>query len=144
MYLVFDLAPYSTRLKRSVLKEHKYYFWDWGLLEDPGKRFENFTAVHLQRAVSAWNEWGKGNYQLMYVRTKDGREVDFVITEKDKPYLLAECKINEKQPVSNLSYFKEKLKASMAFQVIREPGFLKQIDRGTFIMGKDRLLQILP
>ncbi|MFO7979745.1 MAG: AAA family ATPase [Candidatus Aminicenantes bacterium] len=144
VYLVFDLAPYSTRLKRSVLKEPKYYFWDWGLLEDPEKRFENFTAVHLQRAVSAWNEWGKGNYQLMYVRTKDGREVDFVITEKDKPYLLVECKINEKQLVPNLPYFKEKLKAPIAFQVIQEPGFLKQVDRGTFIMGKDRFLQILP
>lgn len=144
VYLVFDLAPYSTRLKRSVLKEHKYYFWDWGFLEDPGKRFENFTAVQLQRAVSAWNEWGKGNYQLMYVRTKDGREVDFVITDKDKPYLLVECKMNEKKLASNLTYFKEKIKAPIAFQVIHESGYLKQVDRGTFIVGQDRFLQILP
>ena len=85
VYLVFDIAPYTARLKRSVRKERKNYLWDWGLLEDQGKRFENFIAVQLQRAVSAWTEWGKGNYQLMYVRTKDGREVDFVITEKTNP-----------------------------------------------------------
>jgi hypothetical protein len=38
----------------AVRKEHKYYLWDWGLIEDQGKRFENFIAVQLQRAVSAW------------------------------------------------------------------------------------------
>ncbi|HBF43320.1 MAG TPA: hypothetical protein DDW42_06755 [Desulfobacteraceae bacterium] len=32
VYLVFDIAPYAARVTRSVLKERKYYFWDWGLL----------------------------------------------------------------------------------------------------------------
>ncbi len=144
VYLVFDIAPYAASLTRSVRKEHKYYFWDWGLLEDSGKRFENFIAVQLQRAVSAWNEWGKGDYQLMYVRTKDGREVDFIITEKDKPYLLIECKMNEKNLAPNLKYFKNRMKVPIAFQVINKPGYLKQVDRGTFIVGLDRFLKILP
>lgn len=144
VYLVFDIAPYSTRLKRSILKEHKYYFWDWGLLDDLGKRFENFIAVQLQRAVSAWTEWGKGDYQLMYIRTKDGREVDFVIAERDKPYLLIECKKNERSLAPNLRYFKNRMQVPLAFQVIETPGYLKQVDRGSFIVGLDRFLQILP
>ncbi len=144
VYLVFEVAPFATRLKRSVLKELKYYFWDWGLLEDQGKRFENFIAVQLQRAVSAWNEWGKGDYRLMYVRTKDGREVDFIITEKDKPYLLVECKVNEKNLAPNLVYFKDRIKVPIAFQVINEAAYLKQVERGIFIVGRDRFLQILP
>jgi len=50
---------FSTQLENRldffpVRKEHKYYLWDWGLLENSGKRFENFIAVQLQRAVSAW------------------------------------------------------------------------------------------
>lgn len=143
VYLVFDIAPYAARLARSVRKEHKYYFWDWGLLEDSGKRFENFIAVQLLRAVSAWNEWGKGDYQLMYVRTKDGREVDFVITERAKPYLLIECKRNDKNLAPNLIYFKSRIKVPAAFQVIDTPGYLKQVERGTFIVGLDRFLQIL-
>ncbi len=56
VYLVFDVAPYTSRVTRSILKERKFYFWDWGILEDQGKRFENFIAVQLQRAVSAWTE----------------------------------------------------------------------------------------
>jgi len=144
VYLVFDIAPYAARLKRSVRKEHKYYLWDWGLLENSGKRFENFIAVQLQRAVSAWTEWGKGNYQLMYVRTKDGREVDFVITEKNKPYILIECKKSDKSLAANLRYFKERIQAPLALQVIETPGYLKQVERGTFIIGLDRFLSILP
>ena len=144
VYLVFDIAPYTARLKRSVKKEHKYYLWDWGLIEDQGKRFENFIAVQLQRAVSAWTEWGKGNYQLMYVRTKDRREVDFVITEKNKPYILIECKKSDKSLAANLRYFKERIQAPLALQVIETPGYLKQVDRGTFIIGLDRFLSTLP
>jgi predicted AAA+ superfamily ATPase len=144
VYLVFDIAPYTARLKRSVRKEHKYYLWDWGLIEDQGKRFENFIAVQLQRAVSAWTEWGKGNYQLMYVRTKDGREVDFVITEKNKPYILIECKKTDKSLAANLRYFKERIQVPLAFQVIETPGYLKQVNRGTFIIGLDRFLSTLP
>ena len=144
VYLIFDIAPYASKLTRSVRKEHKYYFWDWGLLEDSGKRFENFIAVELQRAVSAWNEWGKGDYQLMYVRTKDGREVDFVITERDQTHLLIECKMNEKNLAPNLMYFKNRIKAPIAFQVINELAYLKQVDRGTYVLGLDRFLQILP
>ncbi len=144
VYLVFDIAPYAARLARSVRKEHKYYLWDWGLIEDQGKRFENFVAVQLQRAVSAWTEWGKGNYQLMYVRTKDGREVDFVITEKNKPYILIECKKSDKSLAANLRYFKERIQVPLAFQVIETSGYLKQVDRGTFIIGLDRFLSTLP
>ena len=65
VYLVFDVGPYTSHLSRSVVKEHKFYFWDWGMLEDRGKRFENFIAVQLQRAVSAWTEWGKGNFSIV-------------------------------------------------------------------------------
>ena len=140
---------FSTQLENRldffpVRKEHKYYLWDWGLLENSGKRFENFIAVQLQRAVSAWTEWGKGNYQLMYVRTKDRREVDFVITEKNKPYILIECKKSDKSLAANLRYFKERIQAPLALQVIETPGYLKQVDRGTFIIGLDRFLLTLP
>ena len=144
VYLVFAIAPYTARLSRSVRKEQKYYFWDWGLLQEPGKKFENFIAVHLQRAVSAWNEWGKGDYQLMYVRTKDGREVDFVVTERDTPYILVESKKNDKNLTASLTYFKNRLQVPLAFQVVETQGHLKQVDRGTFIIGLDRFLQILP
>ena len=144
VYLVFDVAPYTAKLKRAVSKERKFYFWDWGILEDPGKRLENFVAVQLERAVSAWTEWGKGAYELMYLRTKDGREVDFIITEKNKPLLLVECKSGDKSLSSSLIYFKERLGVPAAVQVLNLPGFLKQMGRGVFVAGLDRFLQLLP
>jgi len=144
VYLVFSIPPYTGKLKRSVRKEVKYYLWDWGISSDPGKRFENFIAVQLQRAVSAWTEWGMGDYKVMFTRTKDGREVDFVITESNAACILIECKKSDKSLATNIKYFKDRLKVPLAFQVIDEPGYLKQADQGVFIIGVDRLLQILP
>jgi len=80
----------------------------------------------------------------MYVRTKDGREVDFVIAERDKPYLLIECKRNERSLAPNLKYFMNRMQVPLAFQLIETPGYLKQVDRASFIVGLDRFLQILP
>ncbi len=144
VYVLFSIPPYTGQIKRSIRKENKYYFWDWGINEDQGKRFENFIAVQLQRAVSAWNEWGKGDFRLLFARTKDGREVDFVITKANTPLIVIECKRNDKYPATNLNYFKNRLKVPLAFQVIETPGYLKQTDMGTFVLGMDRLLQILP
>ena len=82
--------------------------------------------------------------RLLYVRTKDGREVDLVITKGEEPLILIECKRSEKTPSPNLRYFKDRLPVQVAFQVIETPGYLKQVDRGTFVLGLDRLLRILP
>lgn len=45
VFLVFSLSPFSYKISRSILKEKKYCFWDWGLSDDFGQRFENFIAV---------------------------------------------------------------------------------------------------
>ncbi len=144
VYMVFSVMPFAGKLKRSVLKEKKFYFWDWGIHDDPGKRIENFIAVQLQRAVSAWNEWGKGEYQLRYVRTRDGREMDFVIIEKNKPYLAIECKWKDQTLSPAVMYLKERLGVTVAVQVIGIPGYLKQEERSVFVAGYDRLLRLLP
>lgn len=59
---------------------------------EKGARFENFIAVQLMRAVAAWNEWGKGNYKLYFIRTKDGCEVDFAVADRQKIVLLVEAR----------------------------------------------------
>ena len=144
VYLVFNLQPFTAQLKRSVTKERKYYFWDWGIHDDPGKKFENFLAVGLQRAVTTWNEWGKGEYRLMYVRTKDGREADFVVAEKNKPLLLVESKWNDTALSPSLVYFKNRLAVPLAVQVTGKTGYLRQAAAGVFVSGTDRFLKLLP
>ncbi len=144
VYLLFSVSPWTTKMARAVKKEKKYYFWDWGIVTDKGPRFENFIAVQLERAVAAWNEWGRGTYKLHYLRTKDGQEVDFVIADRQKIYLLVEVKTGEESLSPTLAYFQERTKAPLAIQVINKKGVCSQKAKNLWLMGVDRFLAILP
>jgi predicted AAA+ superfamily ATPase len=144
VYLAFAVSPWSAKLARSVVKEEKWYFWDWGMLEDGGRRFENFIAVMLARAIAAWNEWGKGPYRLYYLRTKDGMEVDFAVADRKKIHLIVEVKIGDETLSKPLAAFKEKLDVPLAFQVVNKVGLCIQKAPGLYVIGADRFLNLLP
>jgi predicted AAA+ superfamily ATPase len=143
VYMIFRISPYIGRLSRAIRKEKKAYFWDWGVLEDRGKRFENFLAVQLMRTVSAWTELGWGSFSLSYVRTKDGRETDFLIIKDRKPFILVEAKWSETSPDHSLLYFKERLSTPLAFQVVWEKDFIRQMNPGLFVIDLYRFLNLL-
>jgi predicted AAA+ superfamily ATPase len=144
VYVVFFIPPWQKRLARSVRKERKCYFWDWGMVEDPGRRFENFLAVQLQRAVASWNERGLGPYALHYLRTRDGQEVDFAVTTRKQVVFLVEAKAQDTSLSKSLPVFQEKVQAKWAFQVIRQPGACTQKGKGLYVIGADRFLSLLP
>ncbi len=144
VYLIFSIAPWTSRLSRSILKEEKYYFWDWGMVPETGFRFENFIAAQLQRAVAAWNEWGKGVFRLYYLRTKDGREVDFAIADRKRVHLIVEAKESEEALSPHLPYFQEKTGAALAVQVVNKKQFCVQKGKNLWVMGADRFLSLLP
>lgn len=144
VYLVFSIPPWTTRLARAVLKEQKYYCWDWGLVTAPGPRFENFLAVQLQRAVAAWNEQGRGSFRLYYLRTKDGLEVDFAIADRDRVHLLVEAKDRDTTLSTTLAAFQAKVRAPLAVQVVNRRGVCVQKGPGLYVMGADRFLALLP
>jgi predicted AAA+ superfamily ATPase len=144
VYLIFSILPWTSRLARSVLKEEKVYFWDWGTVPSPGERFENFVAVQIQRAIANWNERGKGPFSLYYLRTKDGREVDFAVADRKKAYLLVETKVNDPSVSMNLVSFQEKVQAPLALQVVNQRGLCVQKGKGLYLMGIDRFLSLLP
>ncbi len=52
--------------------------------------------------------------------------------------------LGDKNLALNLKYFKSRIQAPLAFQVVETQGHLKQVDKGTFTIGLDRFLQILP
>ncbi|MBI1869776.1 MAG: ATP-binding protein [Chlamydiae bacterium] len=144
VYLIFSIKPWTARLSRSILREEKYYFWDWGMADKVGAKFENFVAVQLQRAISCWNEKGKGNFQLHYIRTKEGQEIDFAITNKNKVVLLIEAKENETSLSKSLPYFQEKVQSDLAIQVVNKRNIYIQKGKGLYIVGADRLFSLLP
>lgn len=120
LYYLFELRPYAGRLARTLRREAKVYLFDLSEIADPGARFENLVALHLLKLCHAWNDWGHGDYELHYVRDKEKREVDFLLTESRRPYLLLETKLAAREVSPSLLYFRERLKPAYAVQLSRE------------------------
>jgi predicted AAA+ superfamily ATPase len=83
---------WTRRISRSIRKERKIYLWDASRIEDPGARFENMVALELRRAVPNWNDLGHGAFSLHFLKNKEQQEVDFLIADGGKPFLLVEAK----------------------------------------------------
>jgi len=129
-YYCFTIRPYFKNISKSLIKDPKIYLNDWSVIEDPGARFENLIASHLLKSTQLWNETGRGQYELFYIRTKDQREVDFLVTKKSEPWILIETKLSNNGPISkNLIYFKNKLNVPHAFQVVHN---LEYVDKSCF------------
>jgi predicted AAA+ superfamily ATPase len=91
-YVLFRVRPYSKKLARSLTKETKAYFYDWTRVDEDSRRFENYAAVEFRTLTNLWTDWGAGDFDLRYMRTRDGKETDFLVLKNDKPWLLAEIK----------------------------------------------------
>ena len=95
IYAIFLVPPYSQRISRAIKKEKKCYFYDWSRCSDLARRFENYVAVELKIMVELWNDKGIGEFDLFYVRTKDNKESDFLITANQIPWCLFEVKTRD-------------------------------------------------
>ncbi len=120
LFIVFRVAPYSKNIARSILKEPKIYFYDNGLVEgDEGKKFENLVAISLLKHVLARNEYLGENNQLKYLRTKNGKEVDFsLVDSQNNIEEIIEAKVSDGKLSSNLRYFSNKYNLK-AIQVVK-------------------------
>jgi predicted AAA+ superfamily ATPase len=68
-----------------------------------------------------------GDYGLYYLRDKDKREVDFLVTKDRKPWFLVEVKTSGNGGLSRwLYYYQEKLKVPHAFQVTFDLPYVDQ------------------
>ncbi|MCX7338410.1 MAG: DUF4143 domain-containing protein [Alphaproteobacteria bacterium] len=125
LYYCFTIRPYSQNVARSLLKDPKVYSWDWSTIKDKGQAYENFIASHLLKAVHFWQDMGYGQYGLYYLRDKDQREVDFLVTKNQKPWMMIEVKSNSNESISkNLLYFQNQLNAEHVFQVAVEAEYI--------------------
>jgi uncharacterized protein len=117
-YFCFSVKPWHKNITRSLIKEPKYYLWDWSLVSDYGAKCENFVASHLLKAVHFWSDFGLGDYDLYYLRDKDKNEVDFLITQNGDPWMLLEVKASSKSSLNkNLLYFQKQLKVKHVLQL---------------------------
>jgi hypothetical protein len=109
LYLIFTIRPWHRTIARSIKKEKKLFFYDWSCLEDPGSRFENLLAVALLRMAARFTEMGLGAFELMYIRDKEKREVDFVVIKDNQPWALFEAKAGDDPIHPSGKYFAKRL-----------------------------------
>jgi len=109
LFVVFRVTPYSKNIARSLLKEPKLYFFDTGLVDgDDGAKLENLVAVSLLKHVYAKTDYHAEEYNLHYLRTKDGVEVDFALALGEKIEKIIEIKLADSAPHKGLIYFSER------------------------------------
>lgn len=129
-YYCFTIKPWSRNVKRSLIKEPKIYLWNWSEAPNQGAKFENLMACHLLKAVHYWNDSGLGEFGLYFIRDKEKREVDFLITRDHEPWFLVEAKLAANSSISKtLHHFHEHIKPQHAFQVTYDLPF---VDKNCF------------
>lgn len=116
-YALFLLPPFGSPLIKAVKKEKKHYHLDWSIVEKESARFENLVAVHLLKWVNFEQDTKGRLIELRYFRDIERREVDFVVTEKNKPILFVECKYDDGDVDDNLKYLSGKFPNVPAFQI---------------------------
>ena len=126
LFYCYEIKPFSNSLPRSIKKEGKLYLWDWSEVESNGARFENMIASHLLKYVQYLTDTGYGAYELNYIRNKEKKEIDFLLTKNKKPWLPIEIKLNDDKPFSNWTAFMKYL----------------QCDKGIQVVGKDNVFKI--
>ena len=120
LFIVFTVQPWHRNIARALLQTPKVYFFDTGLVRgDQGVRLENAVATMLLKHVH-YRQDGMGRTAgLHYIRTKDGAEVDFALSEEGDLTHLIECKWSDNKPQRSLSRFAEQFPNTEAVQIVK-------------------------
>ena len=111
LFIVFQVPSFSKHISRSLSKARKIYFYDFSFIESSqrGQRLENLVALHLLKYCTYMQETNPAKaLSLYYLRTKDQKEVDFLLTKKNSPHLMIEVKTKDTAFSTNLLYFNNK------------------------------------
>lgn len=136
LYVVFLLSPYSSRLSRSIRKEKRVFFYDCAAAHDDtgGAQLENLVACCLLKHVQFRKDSAGENWDLFYLRDKEKREVDFVVTFNRRVHRLIEVKKSETDISASLRYYTDRLQPRESIQLVHK------LDRGREKAG----VKILP
>jgi len=117
IFAIFRLSPLGSPRIRAVRKEQKHYHFDWTLPPKDSQKFENLVAVHLKKWVDFEADARGRDLELRYFRDVQGREVDFVITEKGQPIRCVECKWADEDIHPPLRYMRARFPRADFWQI---------------------------
>ena len=120
LYLVFLLPPYSSRVARSIRKEKRVFFYDCAAAYDEtqGAQLENLVACCLLKHIQFRKDSTGENWGLFYLRDKEKREVDFVVTRNRRVHTLIEVKKSDTTISNSLRYYSDKLQPEHSIQLV--------------------------
>lgn len=120
LYIIFRVTPYAKNIARSLLKEPKFYFYDHTHADNNhGARLENIVACALLKELHFLEDTQGIQASLHYLRTKDGKELDFMISIDDNPTHLIEVKHSDSTPAKGFGYFSSFFPTAKKIQLVK-------------------------
>jgi predicted AAA+ superfamily ATPase len=118
--IVFIVRPFHQNVARAILKEPKLYFYDSGFVQGGEViQLENTCAVCLLKHVQYLQDITGEDIELHYLRTKDGKEIDFTLSREGRATHLIEVKLSDVAPSPSLALLAKKLPEAKAFQLVQ-------------------------
>ncbi|MDQ7825779.1 MAG: ATP-binding protein [Candidatus Eremiobacteraeota bacterium] len=141
--IIFIIRPLHRNIARSLLKEPKIYFFDSGYVDgDEGVRLENTVAVCLLKHVQYLQDAKGTETALHYIRTRDGKEVDFALAENGVASCFIEVKLSEGSPGRFLKYFKERYPSIHSVQLVHNLHYDREINDIQIVRAGEWLSQL--
>jgi len=139
-YVIFRVQPYTKKISRALKKESKVYFYDWSQVAEPSKRFENYVACELKNRIELWSGATKYKFDLFFVRTRDKKETDFLVTRGGEPYFLVEVKMSDENVESHNRLHATKLGNIPLVQILQKPDVVKAGKNNIYVISASRFL----
>lgn len=141
LYHCFELRAWQPNVARSLQQATKLYLYDPLPVADLALRRENLVALHLRKACHYWTDLALAECELWFVRTKDGAEVDFLLTREGKPWMLVECKTGDTAPAKQLVNYGKLLQTPHRIQLVELDGYDRLYPEvGVRVVGYERFL----
>jgi predicted AAA+ superfamily ATPase len=120
LYIIFRVTPYHKNIMRSILKEPKFYFYDINQVKDPAAKIENLVAFSLLNQMQSIEDSEGKKASLHFLRTREGKEVDFLTSIDTIPQKIIEVKTSDKTLSPSLQYFKDQIPGVEAIQLVKD------------------------
>lgn len=121
LYVIFPVRPYHRNVARTILKEPRYYFFDIAQGRDEaGSRLENLVATALLKEVDRLADEGLPPARLHYLKTRDGKEIDFALFSEGSPPILIEVKSSDDEPARWFGAFERFFPNARKIQLVKD------------------------
>ncbi len=133
LYIIHRVTPFSRNVARSLKKEPKFYLYDHALVEDAGARLENIVANALKKELHFLEDTQGVRGELHYLRTKDGKELDFLVSIDGHPTRLIEVKTGNGGPARGFQHFGPLFPNAAHLQLVKNLSRNKSLSSGLLI-----------